>query len=350
MTSTPPVGTRTLGRDGPGGGLVVSTLGLGCMGMSQSYGAADRDESIATIHRALDLGVTFLDTSDVYGDGHNEELVGEAIAGRRDEVQLATKFSISRRDGAMVIDGRPENVRACAEASLRRLGVDVIDLYYQHRVDPRVPIEDTVGAMAELVTQGKVRHLGLSEASAASVRRAAAVHPIAALQSEWSLWTRDLETAGGGGAGGETVLGVAREHGLGIVPFSPLGRGFLTGAITSPDDFAEDDWRRGHPRFTGEAFAANLRLVDAVRAMAREVGCTPGQLALAWVLAQGDDVVPIPGTKRRRYLEENVGAVAVQLTDADLARLAEIAPPGVAEGTRYADASYAYGDSPEPAR
>jgi aryl-alcohol dehydrogenase-like predicted oxidoreductase len=332
---TPPAGTRTLGRDGP----VVSALGLGCMGMSQMYGAADREESIATVHRALDLGVTFLDTSDVYGDGHNEELVGEAIRGRRDEVQLATKFSLRRNDsGGMDIDGRPENVRACAEASLRRLGVDAIDLYYQHRVDPRVPIEDTVGAMAELVQQGKVRFLGLSEASAASVRRAVAVHPIAALQSEWSLWTRDLETE---------VLGVAREHGVGIVPFSPLGRGFLTGAIRSPADFADDDWRRTHPRFTGEAFAANLRLVDAVRAMAEEKGCTAGQLALAWVLAQGDDVVPIPGTKRRPYLEENAGALAVELSAADLARLGEIAPPGVAQGGRYADPSYAYGDSPE---
>jgi aryl-alcohol dehydrogenase-like predicted oxidoreductase len=340
VTSPSPVGTRTLGRDG----LVVSALGLGCMGMSQMYGAADRDESIATIHRALDLGVTFLDTSDVYGDGHNEELVGEAIAGRRDEVQLATKFSLARNDrGGMDIDGRPENVRACAEASLRRLGVEVIDLYYQHRVDPRVPIEDTVGAMAELVQRGEVRHLGLSEASAASIRRAAAVHPIAALQSEWSLWTRDLEGSGTG----DSVLGVAREHGIGIVPFSPLGRGFLTGAIRSPEDFGEDDWRRGHPRFTGEAFTANLRLVDAVRDVAAEKGCTPGQLALAWVLAQGDDVVPIPGTKRRSYLEENVGAAAVRLSDDDLARLAQIAPPGAAVGGRYVDSSYAYGDSPE---
>ncbi|RBY91847.1 aldo/keto reductase [Blastococcus sp. TBT05-19] len=330
---TSPVGTRALG------GLTVSTLGLGCMGMSQMYGAADRAESIATLHRALDLGVTFLDTSDVYGSGHNEELVGEAIAGRRDEVQLATKFSLSRTsDGGMRIDGRPENVRACAEASLRRLGVDVIDLYYQHRVDPQVPIEDTVGAMGELVAQGKVRHLGLSEASAASVRRAVAVHPIAALQSEWSLWTRDLE--------GE-VLAVAREHGIGIVPFSPLGRGFLTGAITSPEDFGEDDWRRGHPRFTGEAFATNLRLVEAVREMAAEKGVAPGQLALAWVLAQGDDVVPIPGTKRRSYLEENVASAAVELTADDLARLDAIAPPGVAAGSRYVDSGYAYGDSPE---
>jgi aryl-alcohol dehydrogenase-like predicted oxidoreductase len=331
------LGTRTLGRDG----LEVSALGLGCMGMSQMYGAADRQESIATVHRALDLGVTFLDTSDVYGEGHNEELVGEAIAGRRDEVQLATKFSLTHTpDGGTRIDGRPENVRACAEASLRRLGVDVIDLYYQHRVDPTVPIEDTVGAMAELVQQGKVRHIGLSEASAASIRRAVAVHPVAALQSEWSLWTRDLESE---------VLGVARQHGIGIVPFSPLGRGFLTGAITSPADFAEDDWRRTHPRFTGEAFTANLRLVDGVRELAAEKGVTPGQLALAWVMAQGDDVVPIPGTKRRSYLEENVGAAAVELTRQDLARLDAIAPPGVAVGGRYANAAYAYGDSPERA-
>jgi aryl-alcohol dehydrogenase-like predicted oxidoreductase len=337
MTQTlPPVPRRTLG------GLEVSALGLGCMGMSQMYGSADRAESLATVHRALDLGVTFLDTSDVYGDGHNEELVGEAIAGRRDEVQLATKFSLRHDDpGGMTIDGRPENVRARAEASLRRLGVDVIDLYYQHRVDPTVPIEDTVGAMAELVQAGKVRYLGLSEASAESIRRAVVVHPIAALQSEWSLWTRDLEPE---------VLAVAREHGIGIVPFSPLGRGFLTGALTSPDDFAEDDWRRTHPRFTGEAFTANLRLVGAVRAMAAERGVTPGQLALAWVLAQGDDVVPIPGTKRRSYLEENVGSVAVQLSADDLARLGEIAPPGVAQGGRYADAAYAYGNSPQPAR
>ncbi|MGY2084557.1 aldo/keto reductase [Blastococcus sp. SYSU DS0539] len=343
-SAPPPVGTRRLGRDGP----VVSALGLGCMGMSQMYGAADRAESIATVHRAVDLGVTFLDTADVYGSGHNEELVGEAIAGRRDEVVLATKFTLSRNDsGGMDIDGRPENVRACAEASLRRLGVDTIDLYYQHRVDPRVPIEDTVGAMVELVAQGKVRYLGLSEASAASVRRAVAVHPIAALQSEWSLWTRDLEMAGGGAAGGDTVLGVAREHGIGIVPFSPLGRGFLTGAVRSPDDFAADDWRRTHPRFTGEAFAANLRLVDAVRDLAAGKGVSPGQLALAWVLARGDDVVPIPGTKRRGYLEENVGAAAVELTADELARLDLIAPPGVAVGGRYADSSYAYGDSPE---
>jgi aryl-alcohol dehydrogenase-like predicted oxidoreductase len=340
MTQTiPTVPRRRLG------GLDVAALGLGCMGMSQMYGTADRAESLATVRRALDLGVTFLDTSDVYGDGHNEGLVGEAIAGRRDEVQLATKFSLRRNDrGGMDIDGRPENVRACAEASLSRLGVDVIDLYYQHRVDPTVPIEDTVGAMAELVQAGKVRYLGLSEASAASITRAAAVHPIAALQSEWSLWTRDLEVPG---ADGRSVLDVARAHGIGIVPFSPLGRGFLTGAITSPDDFAEDDWRRNHPRFSGEAFTANLRLVEAVRALAEEKGATPGQLALAWVLARGEDVVPIPGTKRRSYLEENVGAAGVHLSAEDLARLAEIAPPGVAQGGRYVDAGYSYGNSPE---
>jgi aryl-alcohol dehydrogenase-like predicted oxidoreductase len=326
---------RTLGRDG----LTVSALGLGCMGMSQSYGPADREESLATVRRALDLGITFLDTSDFYGQGHNEELVGEAIAGRRDEVQLATKFSLRMVDGERRIDGRPEYVRAAAEASLRRLGVDAIDLYYQHRVDPTVPIEDTVGAMAELVQVGKVRHLGLSEASAETIRRAVAVHPIAALQSEWSLWTRDIETE---------VLPVARELGVGIVPFSPLGRGFLTGAIRTPDDFGEDDFRRGMPRFTGEAFEANLRLVDEVRALAEEKGVTPGQLALAWVLAQGPDVVPIPGTKRRSYLEENADALDVELTADDLARLAAITPSAV--GSRYADAAYTYGDSPEPAR
>ena len=331
---TTPVGTRTLGTEG----LVVSTIGLGCMGMSQSYGPADRQESLATIHRALDLGVTLLDTAALYGDGHNEELVGEAIAGHRDEVQLATKFGLAHAERR--IDGRPEQVRASCDASLRRLGVDAIDLFYQHRVDPQVPIEDTVGAMVDLVAQGKVRYLGLSEASATSIRRAAAVHPITALQSEWSLWSRDLE--------GE-VAQVARELGIGLVPYSPLGRGFLTGAFTSPDDFGADDFRRGHPRFTGEAFTANLRLVDAVRAMAAEKGATPAQLALAWVLARGNDVVPIPGTKRRRFLEENVAALSIELSGDDLARLEEIAPPGVAVGNRNNRGANAYGDSPERA-
>ncbi len=326
--------TRTLGQDG----LVVSAQGLGCMGMSQSYGLADEAESIATIHRALDLGVSLLDTADVYGDGHNEELVGRAITGRRDDVVLATKFALSRGPDGMRIDGRPEYVRACIDASLRRLDTDRIDLYYQHRVDPTVPIEDTVGAMAELVQAGKVRHLGLSEASARSLERAAAVHPITAVQSEWSLWTRDVEAE---------VAPTARRLGIGLVPFSPLGRGFLTGAITSPDDFGPDDFRRGNPRFQGDNFDRNLRLVDAVRSLAVSKGCTTGQLALAWVLAQGDDVVPIPGTKRRTYLEENLGATDVDLSAEDLERLAAIAPPGVAAGERYAQAAYAYGDSPE---
>ncbi|MGX7680263.1 aldo/keto reductase [Jatrophihabitans sp. DSM 45814] len=323
---------RRLGRSG----LTVSAEGLGCMGMSQSYGQGDETESIATIQRALDVGVNFLDTADVYGSGANEELVGRAVAGRRDEVVLATKFTFSRVGGKMVINGRPEYVHASCDASLRRLGTDRIDLYYQHRVDPTVPIEDTVGAMAELVAAGKVRYLGLSEASASSIRRAVAVHPIAALQSEWSLWTRDIEN---------DVLDVARQMGVGIVPFSPLGRGFLTGKLTDPDEFGEGDLRLTQPRFQGENFHTNLRLVDRVREVAQEKGCSAGQLALAWVMAQGTDVVPIPGTKRRAYLEENVGAAAVDLTQDDLDRLNSITPPGVAAGARYQQA-HAYGDSP----
>jgi aryl-alcohol dehydrogenase-like predicted oxidoreductase len=329
--------SKTLGKDG----LVVGMQGLGCMGMSQSYGVADPDEARATIDRALELGVTFLDTSDVYGSGHNEEFVGRAIAGRRDGVILATKFSLSHDSttGGMSVNGRPEYVRSAIDASLGRLGTDHVDLYYQHRVDPKVAIEETVGAMAELVAAGKVRHLGLSEASSASLERASAVHPIAALQSEWSLWTRDLE---------DDVLATARRLGIGIVPFSPLGRGFLTGAITSPADFDDDDFRRNNPRFQGENFDANLRLVEEVRGLATAKGCTAGQLALAWVMAQGNDVVPIPGTKRRSYLEENVGACDITLSDEDRSRLDALAPRGAAAGARY-PYEWTYADSP-PAR
>src|ERR1035437_10341193 len=327
------VSRRSLGPSG----LTVSALGLGCMGMSQSYGPADEGESIATIHRALDLGISLLDTADVYGDGHNEELVVRAIAGRGEQVVLATKFSMSRRpDGGMKINGHPDYVRSACDASLRRLAMEHIDLYYQHRVDPGVPIEETVGAMGELVQAGKVRFLGLSEASASTIQRAVAVHPIAALQSEWSLWTRDLESE---------VLGVARTLGIGIVPFSPLGRGFLTGAIKSPADFGEDDFRRHNPRFQVENFTRNLTLVEGVRQLAEEKGCTPGQLALAWVMAQGDDVVPIPGTKRRSYLEENVAACNVVVDESDLRRLESVVPPGVTAGARYPE-PHAYGDSP----
>jgi aryl-alcohol dehydrogenase-like predicted oxidoreductase len=333
------LGSRSLGgssgTNGPA--LIVSAVGLGCMGMSQAYGPADEGESIATIHRALDEGVTFLDTADSYGSGANERLVGRAISGRRDEVVLATKFSISRVDGATVVNGRPEYVRACCDASLARLQVDHIDLYYQHRVDPTVPIEDTVEAMAELVSAGKVRYLGLSEASAASIRRAVAVHPIAALQSEWSLWTRDIEAE---------VLPVAREYGIAIVPFSPLGRGFLTGTV-NPADFSAGDMRRSNPRFQGENFRANQRLVEQVRVLAQRKGCTAGQIALAWVLAQGDDVVPIPGTKRRSYLDENIAAAQIHLSADDLDQLHAITPPGAAAGARY-PFEHTYGDSPVP--
>jgi aryl-alcohol dehydrogenase-like predicted oxidoreductase len=322
---------RTLGTDSP---LTVSALGLGCMGMSEFYGTPDEPAGIATIHRALDLGVTFLDTADMYGPFRNEQLVGKAIAGRRDEVQLATKFGNERRpDGSRVgINGRPEYVRSACDASLQRLGIDHIDLYYQHRVDPNVPIEDTVGAMAELVEAGKVRHLGLSEAAAATIRRAQATHPITALQTEYSLFTRDIE---------DEILPTLRELGIGLVPYSPLGRGLLTGTITSEAALDENDSRRSpyFPRFQGQALAANLALVDKVREIAEAKGCTPGQLALAWVLAQGEDVVPIPGTKRVKYLEENVGALNVTLTPEDLAALDSAVPRDAVAGARYGDMS-----------
>ena len=316
--------TRKLGTQG----LEVSELGLGCMGMSEFYGSGDEAESIATIYRALELGVNFLDTADMYGPFTNEELVGRAIKGRRDEVILATKFGNERRaDGSRVgINGTPEYVHKACDASLKRLGVEHIDLYYQHRVDPNVPVEETVGAMKELVTAGKVRFLGLSEAAPETIRRAHRVHPISALQTEYSLWSRDPETE---------ILPTVRELGIGFVPYSPLGRGFLTGQITSPDDFAEDDYRRSSPRFQGENFTKNLELVEQVRALAGEKGVTPGQLALAWLLHQGDDVVPIPGTKHRSRLEENVEAVNVHLNQAELSRLEKIVPVGAAAGERY---------------
>jgi aryl-alcohol dehydrogenase-like predicted oxidoreductase len=320
---------RALGTQG----LTVSAEGLGCMGMSEFYGSADEAEAVATIHRALDLGVNFLDTADMYGPYTNELLVGEAISGRRDEVVLATKFGIVRDPNDPTVrgvNGRPEYVHKACDGSLRRLAVDHIDLYYQHRVDPAVPIEETVGAMAELVDAGKVRFLGLSEAAPETIRRAHAVHPISALQTEYSLWSRDPEAE---------ILPTLRELHIGFVAYSPLGRGFLTGQITSPDDFAADDFRRNNPRFQGENFTRNLELVRRVREIADEKGCTPGQLALAWVMAQGEDVVPIPGTKRRRYVEENVAATEVELTADDLRRLDEAAPVGAAAGDRYPDMS-----------
>ena len=320
--------TRKLGSQG----LDVSELGLGCMGMSEFYGTGDEEESISTIHRAIELGVTFLDTADMYGPFTNEKLVGKAIADRRDSVMLATKFGNQRgEDGSFLgVNGDPDYVRKCCDASLQRLGVDHIDLYYQHRVDPETPVEETWGAMKELVDAGKVRYLGISEAAPETIRKANSVHPISALQTEYSLWSREVE---------DEILPTVRELGIGFVAYSPLGRGFLTGQIQRFEDLPEDDYRRFSPRFQGENFDRNLQLVERVREIAQEKGVQPSQLALAWLLHQGNDIVPIPGTKRRKYLEENAAATGVELTSEDLARIDEAAPKGVAAGERYPDMS-----------